>query len=455
MRVSFVTPNRISLINLTTIGDSEKRDDDTKIGQFSSGQAYATALLLRSGVMMDISIYGGVKSHELSEYHSRDEGYMELITYTTAEEYCESTGKSKEVIQLNYSKFYSGCLGSAETFHDPSEPEDLTINTAFALQLGYNWELWMALRELWSNMSDEGGYIVEGYTEIEHGTVIALEFEETNSFYEVWQNKHLYINENPPLYEINSSINVLENKEEYLRIYKQNILVFEDKKRKSKFAYSIKFGQIDERRILSNLYSVEQEIASAILQTTNEEFLRQIITPDFEVGNSDFLSSVSPYYNVSGLANDIATEVYQNHGSVSSYEWLLNKVKERTDCQIGGKKIRSISDHLYNYSGTTTVKSPPMPHAEPAIETEEGTMVTPFQAEISKHYNFTLDVVVTKAKLGGSKVIADKYNKCIIIDEEFSVENDFPAFLVEYFDLTQEGNVVKNLSKYICKLLEV
>ena len=30
MKVHFITPTRISLINLTTIGDSEKREDDTK-----------------------------------------------------------------------------------------------------------------------------------------------------------------------------------------------------------------------------------------------------------------------------------------------------------------------------------------------------------------------------------------------------------------------------------------
>lgn len=61
MKVHFITPTRISLINLTTIGDSEKREDETKIGKFSSGQAYATALLLRDNVDIEISIYGGGK----------------------------------------------------------------------------------------------------------------------------------------------------------------------------------------------------------------------------------------------------------------------------------------------------------------------------------------------------------------------------------------------------------
>ncbi len=57
---------------------------------------------------------------------------------------------------------------------------------------------------------------------------------------------------------------------------------------------------------------------------------------------------------------------------------------------------------------------------------------------------------------GGRKVIADKHAKCLIIDEEFDVENtiDMSAFIVEYIDLTTKGNVVENLGNYILKLIK-
>jgi len=446
MKIHFVTPTRLSLINLTTIGDSEKREDDSKIGQFSSGQAYATALLLRDSVGLEVNIYGG--------YYSEDEKYTEVINYSTANKICESTGKSKEIIVLDYEKQFHGNCNSAQTFSEGHTEADI-IETAYALQLGYNWENWMILRELWSNMLDEGGYVVEkeSYPEPEVGTVITLTFDENNKFYETWQNRHLYINEKAPLYTINYNVDVLENEEGYLRIYKQNILVYEDEKRLSLFAYNIKSGTIDERRILSNVYSVESDIVYAIKSTTNEEFLRQIITKDFDSKNQ-FLDSMSVYGSASDLAHRIACEVYDEFGEVNSYSWLINSIKERTDCGIGGKKIKSIGDAIYSYSNTVTVETTPETFSTPeVIETEEEILEDSFAVEIRKYYKFKLDVEVKKAKLRGSKVIADKFNKCLIIDEEFNIIEDFPELIVQYIDLTRPGNVVKELSKYICELI--
>lgn len=447
MKIHFVTPTRLSLINLTTIGDSEKREDETKIGQFSSGQAYSTALLLRDDVGLEVNIYGG--------YYTEGEKYTETINYSTSDKICESTGKSKEIIVLAYEKQFHGNCDSALTFSG-GYTESETIETAFALQLGYNWEIWMALRELWSNMLDEGGYVVEqeSYPEPKTGTVITLTFDENNSFYEVWQNRHLYINEKPPLYTLNHNVEVLENEEGYLRIYKQNILVYTDEKIPSKFAYNVKSGTIDERRILSNVYNVESDIVYAIKSTTNEDFLRQIITKDFDSKNQ-FLDGMSVYGSASDLAHKIACEVYQEFGEVNSYSWLINSIKERSDCGISGKKIKSIGDSIWSYSSTVTVETKPETFSTPeVIETEEEILEDSFAVEIRKYYNFNLDVEVKIAKLKGSKVIADKFNNCLIIDDSFDVQQDFPELIVQYIDLTRPGNVVKEMSKYICELIK-
>lgn len=426
MKVHFVTPNKISLINLTTIGDSEKREDETKIGKFSSGQAYATALLLRDDVIMDVKIIGET---------------VEYITYGTKVLSCESTGKSKQVITLNYVK----------------DEEFKNIETAFALQLGYNWELWMALRELWSNVLDEGGYVTEEEITLGSGTVITLDFNEDNEFYEVWQNRHLYINESEPLFKVCDELEVFENPEGYLRIYKQNILVYEDKKQPSKFAWNIKFGDIDERRILSNLYSVSEEIVSKIMRTKNEEFLRCIIKNEFELDlENEFLNNKSTYATPSELMHNIATEVYEEFGEVQSYIWLLTAIRELPNCKIGNKKIRSLQDSLWSLSTNTTVESVPQTISTPEVlETEEEIFYDAFAFEVKKFYNFKLDVEVRKAKLKGSKVIADKYENCLIISEDFQIEEDFPQFLIQYIDLTKKGNVVTELSKFTCDLLRI
>jgi hypothetical protein len=101
-----------------------------------------------------------------------------------------------------------------------------------------------------------------------------------------------------------------------------------------------------------------------------------------------------------------------------------------------------------------TVESVPEPFAEPAIIVEDVEYVCPFSAEIKKYYNFDLDVEVKKAKLLGSKAIADKFDNCIIIDENFNVSEDFYLFLVQYLDLTKKGNIIDNLSHYICGLIK-
>ena len=117
-------------------------------------------------------------------------------------------------------------------------------------------------------------------------------------------------------------------------------------------------------------------------------------------------------------------------------------------------KIKTLEDSIWSYAKTVTIESVPQPYAEPSIIIEAIEYISPFAAEIKKYYNFDLDVEVRKAVLLGSKAVADKYENCIIIDESFDIEKDFPIFVVEYIDLTQPGNVVSNLAKYLCNLLK-
>jgi hypothetical protein len=258
-----------------------------------------------------------------------------------------------------------------------------------------------------------------------------------------------------PLFKVSDSVECLENKENYLRIYKQNILVYEDRDRPSRFAWNIKFGEIDERRILNNVYSVEQSISYAIQDTDNEEFLRTVITKDFKTEEKEFLSSNCSYSDwISEAVKKITTEIYEEFGEVSSYDWLIDKVRKQKDCKIGGKKIKTIEDSLWSYSSEVTVETKPQTFSEPSIIVDEVEYITPFALEIKKHYNFNLDVEIKIAKLKGSKVVADKYEKCLIIDENFDIQKDFHTFVVEYIDLTRPGNVVENLGKYICELIK-
>lgn len=448
--IHFTTPTLLSYLDLFSMGGSDKAEDITKIGKYNSGLCFSMALALRNEIHLSVEVF----DNEFSENFDRKRST--LYTTDVYTECCDQTGKEKELIQIykNVSKesFFSQ---HCEDLGGGDFPEEV-IQTGFSTKMGIDWQLWMLLRELYSNMIDEkGGYYEDNCPDVSYGTVVKLVFEEDSEFADIWDNRHLYINEKEPLHIISDSVEALENEEGYLRIYKQNILVYKDEKVKSKFAYSIKFGNIDERRILSDLWSVSSEIVYAIKNTKNEDYLREIITAGNLFNREEFLYDKSVYGVASDLVHNIACEIYEEFGEVNSYPWLINSIKERKDCGIGGKRIQNIGDSLYCYSSVVVVESAPIPHSEPDIEVEGVVFIDPFSAEIKKHYNFNLDVEVKKAKLKGSKVVADKYEKCLIIDENFSVKTDFGEFVIQYLDLTVEGNIVKNLGNYISSLLAV
>ena len=110
----------LSILDLTTMGDSSKRDNPNTIGKFDSGLKYAIAILLRNDIEFFINSGGDI--YTFSKCVVRD----------------DKTGKVKELINV--------IVNGTETYQ-----------TAFAVQLGHNWEFWMAIRELYSNCLDMKG----------------------------------------------------------------------------------------------------------------------------------------------------------------------------------------------------------------------------------------------------------------------------------------------------------
>ena len=53
--ITFQNESILSLIDLTTMGDSSKRGDSSKIGKFDSGLKYAMSILYRHGVNININ----------------------------------------------------------------------------------------------------------------------------------------------------------------------------------------------------------------------------------------------------------------------------------------------------------------------------------------------------------------------------------------------------------------
>lgn len=109
--ISFENDGALDLWNLMLMGASTKRGDKSKIGQYGSGWKYALATLLREDI--PISIYSGGKSIQIG---------MRSVTMGT-EDFNMVTVDGKD--------------------------------TNFTTDLGPDWKVWMAIREIYCNSLDE------------------------------------------------------------------------------------------------------------------------------------------------------------------------------------------------------------------------------------------------------------------------------------------------------------
>ena len=149
--ISFTTPTLLSYLDLMSMGGSDKVGDVSLIGKYNSGLKFSMALALRNNI--DFSVR--VVDYEYSESFDRKRDTV----YTTGayKEICEQTNKEKELIQITKSvskeSFFSvHCedLGGGEF------PEEY-IQKGFYTLMGFDWDLWLLLIEVYSYMIDEGG----------------------------------------------------------------------------------------------------------------------------------------------------------------------------------------------------------------------------------------------------------------------------------------------------------
>ena len=427
----FITPTKLSLLDITSMGDSSKRGDETKIGMFGSGFHYCNALLMRAGVGMKIDVYGG----SLIDDGNRVK-FVDTYEFSSEVVSDDSTGKEKDLIRVH----------SSRTFSD-GVVENLVVKTSFAKNLGWDWELWQAYRELYSNMLDEGGYEMfntTGDDTISEGTVITLTFDYDNPFAEIYRNRGNYINLGDPLAassRYDKEVKVLSNPDGHLRIYKQSILVHENVNKPSKYAYDINFGALDERRLLREVGQVESSIRDVLMESEDNDFLSLFISPNFVQEQYEFLSNFNSCSWIGKGVIDKVHSVYEDHGEVNSFSWIIDSVKSQKECKLPGRKIKSLDDHIWSSLATVTVNSEPQ-----EIEIMPDNSL---KNQIEHIFNFMVDVCIKEADISGRKVVADKYNKCLIVAKDFTIEEHMHEFLIQYVDLTMTGNIIDNLAKML------
>lgn len=227
------------------MGGTTKSKDEFKIGQWGSGLKYTLAYLLKNNLSFKIFI--GEKEVKITtETESiRDEDF--------------------EII----------CIDGKRT----------SITT----QMGGNaWLPWMIVRELWCNALDEGGEHKET-TEQLSGVAGTTSFyiQITPDIKEVIMNwSNYFIHGKQPMSE--SDNYRIFSGGEAIRLYKQGVLIYEDKTRKSLFSYDIKNADINELREFRGLVSQKMVHALSCASEKVISYYLENISEAYYEGDMDY-----------------------------------------------------------------------------------------------------------------------------------------------------------------------
>jgi len=369
----FCNDGLLSLMDLTTMGDSSKRDNENTIGKFDSGLKYAIAILLLNNIIMKIETGGNI--YEFDTDVQRD----------------SETGKTKEMILVRH--------------RNNSINGTVIHRTAFALQLGYEWELWMAIRELYSNCLDEKGVASVGsYSAAQ--TVITLEgCEELQAIIDEWDS--YFIKELEPIF-IQSNVGVYLNTEDGdFKVYKNGILIHRDKEQKSMYVYDHKTADIDEMRILKNIGSVTSDIEYALTNCTNQKVITELLN---NADKNNFEGSLNFSYTLSEQWCIIAQALY-----------------DRDELNCNDNILYSLRNDRRLSLGVAYVPTTRTQWSENKVQVTTPTVDEPirmtFEEEVKlicKNGGFDVEFPIVVSEIKGITCLADISKQCVYVTEEFS-----------------------------------
>lgn len=383
MNIIFKNNGTLSLLDLTTMGDSIKRGDESKIGKFDSGLKYALAILYRNGIEVDI--YSGDSHFTLGSRIIKD----------------ELTNKVKELLVIN----------------ERRDKKKFDHITAFSPQLGHEWKVWMAIRELFSNCMDEDGkiYFAETYDSLITNSEVLIIVKDNGLLSPIIENWDDYFLPTliPCIYS-NGYINIYPNTKEYLRLYKRGILIFEDKNVKSKYVYDYCNASIDEMRLLNDKISFIGQIEYTIESCVDENFIYNFLLHS----ETNLFESNLSYSNLNKkwieIANKIYNECYEEGKVFCPFPGIYKALISHHDANLGIKTIRYNSPSYY--WSETKVEIP---------KTSEDKILS-FQDiinNICKENFFEIKYPIVEAKMDRFTCLPDIYKKIIYVSDQFSKDN--------------------------------
>lgn len=280
----FVTPGRLDMRAITVFGLSAKKGENP-IGFFGTGLKYAIAILMREGAQFHIETGGVRYDFDVNADTFRDKEFS--------------------------------CIG----MHSALKGYELPFTT----ELGKNWEMWQAFRELYCNTKDEGGLTQERIAAIpevwgDDYTIISVHHKD---FYDAYCNRHKFFIENKQPIASGDSMEVYEG--ESLYQFYRGIRVGE-LPHKSLYTWNYTYSiDLTEDRTCKYSFVWESPAAGVIAYANNKMFIRNCVTApnetfeaklDYGLGmavSSEFMDVMAQFENdYSGGVSHSARKLYEH-----------------------------------------------------------------------------------------------------------------------------------------------
>ena len=240
-----IEPNALHLLGAST-------KDDTKIGQFGSGNKYALAYFIRNGYEPRIF-----------------SGKTELVVSTKKEIFRDH---EFNVIYIDGQK------------------------TSITDAMGKDWEFWQAIREVYCNAIDEGGYSLAFVPEIEPRE------GETHYYINAQKDVKAFVAEFDNYFAENKKVlfeckvgRIVEKSGSTANIYRRGVRCY-NTNLKSVYDYDFNEIEIDENRLVKYSWRVEEKMWDLIFRCDNPELIRTILTQSAENGYIE--GSIAEYSSI-------------------------------------------------------------------------------------------------------------------------------------------------------------
>jgi hypothetical protein len=285
--VAFRTPGLIPLESFTTFGVNVKPETKSPFGYFGTGLKYAIAVLLRNGCR--IILWRDAQRYEFyvakQDFRGREFAFVRMKKQNSL------------LSRISYTKL------------------------PFTTELGKNWELWQAFRELETNTRDENGVTslidvdVDHYSAHDPGTTYIYVFGDRFVDEYLDMDRHFLVD--GKTVREDESVQVIDRPSSH--VYYRGVRIM-DLKQESEYTYNIlRTVDLTEDRTAKYAFQVEQIIADQIVGSEDEVFVDRVSrTHRWEGSGLNFgysYSAPSSTYRriASSSSNPTAREYIKNH----------------------------------------------------------------------------------------------------------------------------------------------